>query len=180
MWIGPYFVPYCTRPVRVNIQQISSYSTDGRIRRLPVVNFGPPRPMTATYCLALYLAWNRAQGSSYWICLVFGITKSVAELFIHFARRILVRALRNKAGAAITMPSVEEIGTLKEAILERHPLLTDVFCVADGLKLRLQQSGDRPIQAAYYNGWTHDHYVSNVLVFAPNGQQSCRCRNWIN
>ncbi|KAG9404771.1 hypothetical protein AC1031_004976 [Aphanomyces cochlioides] len=21
----------------------------------------------------------------------------------------------------------------------------------------------------FYNGWTHDHYVSNVLVFCPNG-----------
>ncbi|KAE8914944.1 hypothetical protein PF005_g7801 [Phytophthora fragariae] len=22
----------------------------------------------------------------------------------------------------------------------------------------------------FYNGWTHDHYVSNVLGFAPNGK----------
>lgn len=24
------------------------------------------------------------------------------------------------------------------------------------------------IQAAYYNSWTHDHYVRNVFVFAPS------------
>jgi hypothetical protein len=22
----------------------------------------------------------------------------------------------------------------------------------------------------FYNGWTHDHYVTNIFVFAPNGQ----------
>lgn len=33
----------------------------------------------------------------------------------------------------------------------------------------LQQSGDAVIQELSYNGWTHDHYVSNVFVFSPSG-----------
>ncbi len=44
--------------------------------------------------------------------------------------------------AAVRMPSEEEIALYKEAIAVRHPLLPDVYAVADGLKLRLQQSGD--------------------------------------
>ena len=78
--------------------------------------------------------------------------------------------MRGRSDAAITMPSADEIYHFKRAIANRHPLLVDVFCVADGLKLRLQQSGDLLIQRAFYNGWTHDHYVGNVLVFAPNGR----------
>ena len=39
----------------------------------------------------------------------------------------------------------------------------------DGLKLLLQQSGDVYIQKRFYNGWTHDHYISCVFVFAPDG-----------
>jgi hypothetical protein len=39
----------------------------------------------------------------------------------------------------------------------------------DGLKLTLEQSGDALIQERFYNGWTHDHYVSSVLCFCPNG-----------
>ncbi|KAG9404967.1 hypothetical protein AC1031_004065 [Aphanomyces cochlioides] len=48
-------------------------------------------------------------------------------------------------------------------------MLDNVWAVADGLKLYLEQSGDAVIQNMFYNGWTHDHYVSNVFVFCPNG-----------
>jgi hypothetical protein len=40
----------------------------------------------------------------------------------------------------------------------------------DGLKLLLQQSGDLKIQRRYYNGWTHDHYVTNLFLFSPDGK----------
>jgi len=39
----------------------------------------------------------------------------------------------------------------------------------DDLKLMLEQSGDALIQERFYNGWTHDHYVSSVLCFCPDG-----------
>jgi hypothetical protein len=39
----------------------------------------------------------------------------------------------------------------------------------DGLKIALEQSGDALIQEHFYNGWTHDHYVSSVLCFCPDG-----------
>ncbi len=48
-------------------------------------------------------------------------------------------------------------------------MLTDVFAVANGLKLLLEQCGNTVIQNMLYNGWTHDHYVGNVFVFGPNG-----------
>jgi hypothetical protein len=40
----------------------------------------------------------------------------------------------------------------------------------DGLKLRLQKSGDHKIQNIFFNGWTHDHYVSNLFLFSPDGK----------
>jgi hypothetical protein len=39
----------------------------------------------------------------------------------------------------------------------------------DGLNLTLEQSCDALIQEQYYEGWTHDHYVSSVLCFCPDG-----------
>jgi hypothetical protein len=39
----------------------------------------------------------------------------------------------------------------------------------DGLKITLEQSSDALIQKEYCNGWTHDHYVSSVICFCPNG-----------
>ena len=53
-------------------------------------------------------------------------------------------------------------------VRNRHPFLTDVWCTMDGLKITLEQSGDALIQEHFYNGWTHDHYVSSVLCFCPD------------
>lgn len=148
----------------------SPYSSSGRIRRLRAERFGRPRSMTALQCLALYLTWTRTQGMINWVCIIFGVTGSVASLFLRFARRIIVQTMRSIRCAAIVMPSDVEIARFKQAITNRHPRLQNVYCVADGVKLRLQQSGNAVIQNAFYNGWTHDHYVGNVLVFAPSGR----------
>jgi hypothetical protein len=44
----------------------------------------------------------------------------------------------------------------------------------DGLKLYLQQAGRKDgwgdVQNYFYNGWTHDHYVSNLFLFSPDGK----------
>ena len=50
-----------------------------------------------------------------------------------------------------------------------YPLLSDVWSTMDGLKLYLQQSGNPEIQACFYNGRTHGHYVTSVFVFPPDG-----------
>lgn len=45
-----------------------------------------------------------------------------------------------------------------------------MYAVYDGLKLYLEQSGDKLIQNIFYYWFTHDHYVGNVFVFAPNNK----------
>ncbi len=59
--------------------------------------------------------------------------------------------------------------SFKEAFSARRPLLTDSWATMDGLKLFLQQSGNAIIQEHYYNGWMHNHYVTSVFCFFPDG-----------
>mmetsp|Transcript_26105 Transcript_26105/g.37105 ORF Transcript_26105/g.37105 Transcript_26105/m.37105 type:complete len:137 (-) Transcript_26105:200-610(-) len=40
----------------------------------------------------------------------------------------------------------------------------------DGLKLRIQSPSDDAKQSLFYNGWTHDHYTSNLFLFSPDGK----------
>ena len=63
------------------------------------------------------------------------------------------------------------IESLCESIASKYNVLgQERVCFAvDGLKLMLEQSSDCVIQERFYNGWTHDHYVTNVFTFAPNG-----------
>eukprot|EP00171_Calliarthron_tuberculosum_P003036 IDg3036t1 len=137
----------------------SPYSSSGHIRRLPNNSIGGrPRSMTALQCLALSLAWMRSRGAEHYLSLIFGVTGSVCSLFIRFGRRILVRVLANDTRAQICMPTDNEVDEFKMAFERKYEHLQNVYCVADGLKLLLEQSGDVTIQNRYYNGWQHDHY----------------------
>lgn len=131
---------------------------------------GRPRSMNATQCLAMYLMWSRTRGAQNVLGLVFGVTGSVASLFIRFARRLIIKALANDAAARVRLPSRRELAEHQQVIAAKYPLLRDVCAVMDGLKVRLEANGTYEVQSIFYNGWTHDHYVTNVLVFAPNGR----------
>ena len=83
--------------------------------------------------------------------------------------QILVAILRADPKSEVQMPDAAEIALFKEAIAAKHSLLVDCYCMVDGLKLYLQQSGDSVIQSHFYNGWKHDHFVTNIFAFEPNG-----------
>eukprot|EP00957_Ditylum_brightwellii_P189428 14418234-Ditylum_brightwellii.AAC.1 len=65
----------------------------------------------------------------------------------------------------------EEVLHLVDAIRKKYPLLREeqVFGAIDRLKLYLQQSSDHVIQNMFYNGWKHDHYITNIFLFMPDG-----------
>lgn len=150
------------------------YSRSGLIRRIdPTSARGRPRLLTAERCLGLVLAWGRTRGSTMTLCLLFGVTASPCSVFIRFARRILVPVLRHDANAAVRMPSTEEKLDCQAAVAEKYSLLPGVYAMADGLKLTLKQSGDIVIQNRFYNGWTHDHYISSVFCFSACGLIIC-------
>ena len=67
------------------------------------------------------------------------------------------------------MPDAAEIALFKEAITAKHSPLVDCYCMVDGLKLYLQQAGDSVIQSRFYNGWKHNHFVTNIFAFALIG-----------
>ncbi len=70
--------------------------------------------------------------------------------------------------AKVQIPSTEKIEEYVEMVNQQHPYLLDIWCTMDGLKLMLEQSGNALIQEQFYNGWTHDHYVTSVMCFCPD------------
>jgi hypothetical protein len=67
--------------------------------------------------------------------------------------------------------------TFQDIIWQKHPALNGVWCCMDGLKLYLQQVGDANTQNNFYNGWTHNHNLTSVFVFCPDGTISICCYN---
>jgi hypothetical protein len=68
------------------------------------------------------------------------------------------------------MPSEEEVDNFIEAIYMKFPALTNCWGAMDGLKVWLEKAGNSQIQNIFFNGWTHDHCISNLFLFLPDGK----------
>jgi len=146
------------------------YSRSGFIVLKKRVNrYRRPRSLDSRGCLALVLAHLRSRGSLNWLCMLFGTTYSVTQLFLRFGRRLLLLVLKNIPATKVTMPSEEDIREYQVIVAERFPTLDGVWFVMDGLRLSLQKPNVGEIQSKFYTGWKKDHTVNNVFVFCPGG-----------
>lgn len=132
-------------------------------------NRGRKRTVTAVDCLGLVLAWTRTRGSTMSLQMHFGMSMTNLSLYLRFGRRIVASILSRDHFAKIALPSDERIQEYKEAIAEKYPLLGDVWSAMDGLKTPIQQSGSTKTQGYFYNGWKHNHFVTSVFCFCPDG-----------
>jgi hypothetical protein len=77
----------------------------------------------------------------------------------------------------VEIPSDDKVVELCHLTRLRHPLLMDVFAIADGLKLYFQQCDGLDEESMYYNGWKYDHFITNVLVFSIDGRMIATVMN---
>ena len=131
---------------------------------------GRNRIISDRTCLGLVLAWYRFRGPEYILQGWFGFTGTHANTWLRFGRRGLLIVLGSNVDAKVVMPDDEQVHRLCEATSQKHDLLPDVYCVADGLKLYFEQCDGMDEQSMYYNGWMHDHFVSCVFVFSIDGR----------
>ena len=151
-------------------ESMTPYGEDGQIREKQ--KKGRPRTFDNTLGLGLVLMWTRTRGSCFVLGMLYGSTKGPLSLFLRFGRRVLLQVLRADPASRIKIPDTrEEVDALCESVAAKYPVLGEkkVCYAMDGLKLTLEQSPDVEIQARFYNGWTHDHYVTNVFLFFPDG-----------
>jgi hypothetical protein len=149
----------------------SPYSQSGKITviRDRVVKKGRPRSLGPADCLGLVLGYTRTKGSLFALQMVFGASHSVLSLFLKYSTRLLFRVLQEEEDARVALPSPEEVAEYQAVVETNYPALQGVWCVMDGLKIKIEKSSDEETQNAYYNGWLHSHFVGCVYVFVPSG-----------
>ena len=157
-------------PFRTLFDNYSPYSNKGRTIRQHNKTKCVRRLITSHQCLALVLAWMRTRGSLAVLQLIFGFTAGHLSLWMRFGRRLLLRVLREDRNGAVVMPDDDEIDNFIGAIREKYPALHNCWGAMDGLKLRVERSGNYQIQNMFFNGWQHDHYISNLFLFSPDGK----------
>ena len=104
--------------------------------------------------------------------MVFGATLSPLNLWLRFAVRCLLSVLKKEPLARISTPTQTKADAYVNSIGAKYHLLGEehVALALDGLKITVQKSRCDIRQNAFYNGWTSDHYILNVFVFAPDGR----------
>ena len=100
---------------------------------------------------------------------IFGLIPTTVTRYLSFSLQILSSTLRKIPAARIEWPHGETFNQFTHHIVERHNRLFGAFGFIDGLKLPVEESSDQDIENAMYNGWLHDHYISNILAFGPDG-----------
>jgi hypothetical protein len=83
--------------------------------------------------------------------------------------RLLFRVLKEEEDARVALPLPEEISEYQDMVESNYPALPGVWCVMDGLKIKMEKNCDKSTQNAYYNGWLHAHFVGCIYVFVPSG-----------
>jgi hypothetical protein len=153
------------------------HSSDGFYSLKNQPNKGRERLIDARDCLGLILAWSRTRGSQMVLQMLFGMTGTCVSDYIQFGIRILVQVLQELEEAKVHIPTIDYVNSMKTLVKNKHPLLENVWCTMDGLKLMIEVSSNDDDQNNYYNGWTHDHYVNAVLCFNPDGTIRISCYN---
>jgi DDE superfamily endonuclease len=98
----------------------------------------------------------------------FGLSGSAVNIWFRFGVRVKIALLKTEQ-CCIPMPNDDKIHEYKAIINAKHPVLENVFCVCDGLKIPIQSPKGYWKQGKYYNGWKHGHYITNLFVFALDG-----------
>lgn len=91
----------------------TSYHRSGYIRPLSKTQQGIPRSLSATQSLVLVLTLYRTRGSTFTLCMLFGVTLSFCNLFLRFGPRLLHHALRRYWMSSVNLPSPSEVPPLK-------------------------------------------------------------------
>jgi hypothetical protein len=83
---------------------------------------------------------------------------------------MLIQALNSNELAVVALPTAEELQRFVAAVTRKYPALQNCWGAMDGLKIRLECAGNSKMQNLFYNGWTQDHYISNLFLFSPDGK----------
>jgi hypothetical protein len=130
---------------------------------------GRKRTVTALDILGLVLAWTRTRGALLALQLHFGLSMTNLTAYLRFGRRIIVEVLKNNPLSSIAIPPPAKVEEYKQLVRDKYPLLTNVWAAMDGIKTPIQQASTTKQQAYFYNGWKHNHFVTSVFCFCPDG-----------
>ena len=149
--------------------------------------------------LGLVLLFLGSRMETKFLCLLFGVVPTTANMNINAMLRLVVKKLKRNSAAKVSFPKTQGMRYLSEhffplschsflpspnlyihhqeklqeyadMVKQREPDVDNVAIFIDGSALSIQCSEEPDEQMANYNGHTKDTMCNNVLAFAPTGK----------
>lgn len=130
---------------------------------------GYRRSLDAAGALGLALHWLSSTMREVSLQQIFALIPTTVNRYLDFALKLLDETLATMPEASIKWPRGRRLARFVDLLETKYPKLSGGFGFVDGLNLPVQVSNNQELENATYNGWLHDHFVSNVLAFAPTG-----------
>lgn len=150
------------------------------------VNYGSPyrrgkktrgrKPTVRTVdVLGLVLRYLKTSGRQYDLCGMFGLVPSSVSCWIDYGLAVLLKALRKKNVESFRVKWSTPAEMISSHNLLRYNrqngfLLPNVFAIMDGGRMLCADYQDEDLQNAYYEGYTGNVEVTNLLVFSFYGE----------
>ena len=100
---------------------------------------------------------------------IFALIPTTVSHYLDFSLDILFTALSKLPNIAIHFPTQQEIKAYNAVIYTHHPHLVGGFGSIDGLSFPCQSADDPEMENTIYNGWQSAHFITNILIFFPQG-----------
>lgn len=147
----------------------------------PTVNFGSPyrtgpkvsgrKPSLASVdILGLTLHYLKSSARQIHLCPMFGLVPSSVQVWVDYGMEVLFRVVKKKSRKdfAVKWPTEVEMKDSSDNLTNNRPngqLMRGIFGVVDGGRLPCADYDNSDLQNAYYEGYTGNVEVTNLLVF---------------
>ena len=116
------------------------------------------------------LWYLKSRCTMYSLCPVFGLVPTTVSVWLDYALEVLLRVVnkRKHRDFEIRWPTVDEMKLSAELLWKSRPqwhLLRGVFGVVDGGRMPCAHYVDPELQNAFFEGFTQNEEVTNLLVF---------------
>lgn len=133
---------------------------------------GRKSALSAADALGLVLHFLGTKVQRKCLSLIFGVGPATTSRAISAGLSALEAALGTMQEAEVRFPSHAEARTFAEQLEHKEPKVAGCMGFIDGLNLPIPTPDNTKDDPAYYNGWQHGHFVTNVFLWTPDG---CVC-----
>ena len=81
---------------------------------------------------------------------------------------MIVKVLWTNEDDIVPLPTATETTLFTSS--HKYPLINNCWGAMDAMKLTLQRPGNERQQNNFYNGWTYEHYVTNLFLSSLDGK----------